>query len=35
MSKNPVEYLRHIHDECMFIMNVSERLTSKDDLLAD
>ena len=35
MSKNPVEYLRHIHDECKFIMNVSERLTSKDDLLAD
>jgi uncharacterized protein with HEPN domain len=35
MSKNPVEYLRHIHDECKFILNVTKQLTSKEELLLD
>jgi len=30
MSKEPKEYLRHIHDECLFIISVSENLLYKD-----
>ena len=26
MSKEPKEYLRHIHDECSYIIAVSENL---------
>ncbi len=35
MSKEPVEYLRHIFDECKFILSVSGNDFSKDDLLQD
>jgi uncharacterized protein with HEPN domain len=34
MSKDPKEYLRHIQDECTYIMSVSEKL-SFDDFLED
>jgi hypothetical protein len=27
MYKDPKEYLRHIHDECSYIISVSEQLT--------
>ena len=32
MSKEPIEYVRHIHDECNYILSVSAGL-SKDDFL--
>ena len=35
MSKEPLEYLRHIHDECKFILSVTSNNLSKDDLLQD
>lgn len=35
MSKEPVDYLRHILDECKFILNVTGNDFSKDDLLQD
>ena len=25
MSKNPLEYLRHINDECLYILSVSNK----------
>ncbi len=34
MSKDPKEYLRHIQDECSWLISVSENLTF-DDFLAD
>ncbi len=35
MSKEPIEYLRHILDECKFILSVTGNDFSKDDLLQD
>lgn len=35
MSKEPVEFLRHILDECKFILSVTGNDFSKDDLLQD
>lgn len=32
MSKEPKEYLRHIHDECLYIISVSENLSYEDFL---
>lgn len=32
MSKEPKEYLRHIHDECLYITSVSENLLFEDFL---
>ncbi|HSI74765.1 MAG TPA: DUF86 domain-containing protein [Lunatimonas sp.] len=34
MSKDPREFLRHIHDECLYLEHVSENLQF-DDLLSD
>lgn len=34
MSKDPQEYLRHIQDECLYIISVSENIMY-DDFLAD
>jgi hypothetical protein len=34
MSKEPIEFLRHIFDECSFLMSVNKNIT-KDDFLAD
>jgi uncharacterized protein with HEPN domain len=34
MSKEPIEYLKHIHDECLYILTVSKNL-SKDNFLDD
>ncbi len=34
MSKDPIEYLRHIYDECEFIVSTSKNL-SKDEFIAD
>jgi len=31
MSKNPVEYLKHIHDECAYILSVIDNDLSKDE----
>ena len=30
MSKEPKEYLRHIHDECLYIISVGENLLFED-----
>lgn len=30
MSKEPQEYLRHIQDECLYIISVSENLLFED-----
>lgn len=35
MSKEPIEYLRHILDECLYIRSVITSETTKDDLLRD
>ncbi|HPT15196.1 MAG TPA: DUF86 domain-containing protein [Bacteroidales bacterium] len=35
MSKEPVEYLKHILDECNFILSVTGNDFSKEDLLQD
>lgn len=34
MSKEPIDYLKHIADECTYILSVSNNLT-KDELLDD
>ena len=33
MSKLPIEHLRHIYDECVFITNSISPNTTKDDLI--
>lgn len=33
MSKLPIEYLRHIYDECEFIANSISPDSTKDDLI--
>jgi uncharacterized protein with HEPN domain len=33
MSKDPIEYLRHIQDECQFILSVTANELSKNDLV--
>ena len=33
MSKDPLEYLKHIRDECSFILSVSEDELSKNDFI--
>lgn len=33
MSKHPVEYLKHINDECLFILSVIKQETKKEELL--
>ena len=35
MPKDPVEYLKHIRDECSYILSVSGEGLSKDDFLND
>ncbi|MGF7140256.1 HepT-like ribonuclease domain-containing protein [Roseimarinus sediminis] len=35
MSKEPLEYLKHIRDECSYILSVIHRDVSKDDFLRD
>ena len=35
MSKEPLEYLKHIRDECLFILSVTGNDFSKDDLIED
>lgn len=35
MSKEPVEYLKHIRDESAFILSVITPNTTKDDFLSD
>lgn len=32
MSKDPTEYLRHIQDECIYIISVSKELNKEDSL---
>jgi uncharacterized protein with HEPN domain len=33
MSKEPIEYLKHIRDECFYILSVIDNDISKDDFL--
>ena len=35
MSKEPIEYLRHINDECLYITSVITADLSKDDFIND
>ena len=35
MPKEPIEYLKHIRDECLFILSLTNNELSKDDLLND
>jgi uncharacterized protein with HEPN domain len=35
MSKEPLEYLRHIRDECVYIMSVTGNNFTKDNLIQD
>lgn len=34
MSKRPIEFLKHINDECLYILSVTKDL-SKNDFLKD
>jgi len=35
MSKVPLEYLKHIRDECLYILSVTENNFTKDALIQD
>ena len=35
MSKEPIEYLRHIQDEILFILSATEKVSSKDEFKND
>ena len=35
MPKDPIEYLKHIRDECSFLLSVSGKGLSKNDFLND
>jgi uncharacterized protein with HEPN domain len=35
MPKDPIEYLKHIHDECLFILSITATNLSKDEFLMD
>lgn len=35
MSKEPIEYLKHIHDESLYILSVTGSNLTKDDFLRD
>ena len=35
MSKEPIEYLKHIRDECLYILSVTETDFTKDNLIQD
>lgn len=35
MSKEPIEYLKHIRDECLYILSVITPDKAKDEFLAD
>jgi uncharacterized protein with HEPN domain len=35
MFKEPLEYLKHIHDECVYIISVITEDMTKDDFLKD
>ena len=35
MSKDPYEYLKHIQDECAYLLSISEKGITKDQLLRD
>ena len=34
MSKEPIEFLKHIYDECSYLLSINENLT-KEDFLND
>ncbi len=35
MRKDPIEYLKHIHDECLFILSITSSNFSKEEFLMD
>ena len=35
MSKEPLEYLKHIRDECSFLLSATSNNLTKDDFLSD
>jgi uncharacterized protein with HEPN domain len=35
MSKEPLEYLRHIQDECLYVLSVIGTKTEKEDLISN
>jgi uncharacterized protein with HEPN domain len=35
MSKEPVEYLKHIRDECLYILSVTSKGATKEEFLND
>lgn len=35
MSKEPLEYLRHIHDECLFLLSELEKDLTKEKFIQD
>lgn len=35
MPKNPIEYLKHINDECNFILSVIDEKMTKDIFMGD
>ena len=35
MSNEPIEYLRHIQDECLYLLSVVQSGVSRDDLIGD
>jgi len=35
MSKDPIEYIKHIRDECIYVLSVVDNNLSKDNFLED
>ena len=35
MSNEPVEFVKHIRDECLYILSVADRNLTKDEFLDD
>ena len=35
MSKEPIEYLKHIRDECLYILSVTDKGINKEEFLYD
>ena len=35
MFKDPLEYLKHINDECLFILSVTDNDLTKNDIIQD
>jgi len=35
MSKDPIEFVKHIRDECLYILSITDNNLKKDEFLKD